>query len=276
MLPHEARAALGEYLAALDAALPGIACGIYLTGSAALGDWQAGRSDLDILTVTRQRLDDAELTALEALHSRLPGRPYRDAVYIPAGAVGARPASAAGEDVPAPDGPVRFPSAVDGVFQRARYVPDPVLWATLDRHGLSVRGAPPGALRAGPGQDWLREWNHGNLQSYWRPWAANARAAMAGHDPARPLPAQAVTWAALGPGRLHATITTGEIISKSAAAGYTARLLPQRGELLARAKASRLGDDSGRFTVADGRAACDLIDAVVSHAAALRGGHPAR
>jgi hypothetical protein len=37
-LPNAARDALGEYLAALDEALPGIARGIYLTGSAALGD----------------------------------------------------------------------------------------------------------------------------------------------------------------------------------------------------------------------------------------------
>ncbi len=81
-------------------------------------------------------------------------------------------------------------------------------------------------------------------------------------------------WAALGPGRLHATITTGEIISKTAAADYTAELLPEHGALLARAKAHRLGPDGGPFTVADGYAACDLIDAVVNDAASLRGGRP--
>src|ERR1700744_2053669 len=76
-------------------------------------------------------------------------------------------------------------------------------------------------------------------------------------------------WAALGPGRLHATITTGEIISKTASADYTARLLPDYGELLARARACRLGQDARPFTVADGYAACDLIDAVVNDAASI-------
>jgi hypothetical protein len=209
-LPREARAAADEYLAALDAALPRIARGIYVTGSAVLGDWQPRRSDLDILTVTERRLTDADIGALEALHAGLPGRPYRDAMYIPAEAVGSA----------GPEDPVgRYPSAVDGVFHRARYRPDPVL---------------------------------------------------AAHDPGGPLPGDAVAWGALGPGRLHATITTGEIISKTAAADYTATLLPRYGALLARVKAFRLGADGERFTIADGFAGCDLIDAVVNDAAALR------
>jgi hypothetical protein len=37
VLPPEARLALEEYLAALDAALPDLARGVYLTGSAVLG-----------------------------------------------------------------------------------------------------------------------------------------------------------------------------------------------------------------------------------------------
>jgi hypothetical protein len=269
-LPREARVALEEYLAALDAALPGIARGIYVTGSAVLGDWRPRRSDLDILTVTERCLNDGELAALEALHAGIPGRPYRDAIYIPAEAIGAHPAPA-DEDGPDPATDCRYPNAVDGVFHRARYRPDPVLWATLARHGLTVRGPEAHSLGADPGKSWLRDWNHGNLESYWRPWAANGRAAMAGHDPGEVLPDGVVPWAALGPGRLHATITTGEIISKTAAADYTAKLVPEHGELLARAKAHRFGDDGEPFTVADGYAACDLIDAVVDHAASMRG-----
>jgi Domain of unknown function (DUF4111) len=99
---------------------------------------------------------------------------------------------------------------------------------------------------------------------------------MAGHDAGQPLPDGVVPWAALGPGRLHATITTGEIISKTAAADYTAKLLPEHRELLARAKAHRLGDDGEPFTVADGYAACDLIDAVVNDAASMHGDRGAR
>ena len=263
-LPPEARAALDEYLAALDAALPGIASGVYLTGSAALGDWRPGRSDLDILTVTAHDLADGERTALETLHAAIPGRPYRDAIYIPADAIGADPAGPADPSGPAAER--GYPSVIDGVLQKEPYRPDPVLWATLDRHGLTVRGPGAHTLGADPGEARLRDWNHGNLESYWRRWAADARALLAGRDPGERLREGTVPWAVLGPGRLHATITTGEIISKTAAADYTATLFPQHGELVARAKAYRLGDVGEPFTVKDGHEACDLVDAVVSAA----------
>lgn len=110
-----------------------------------------------------------------------------------------------------------------------------------------MRGPEAHTLGAAHGEAWLRDWNHGNLESYWRPWAAKGRAAMAGRDSGTLLPDGAVPWAALGPGWLHATITTGEITSKTAAADCTAKLLPQHGELLARARAHRLGNDSELF-----------------------------
>ncbi len=116
----------------------------------------------------------------------MPGRPYRAAVCLPAEAVGARPAPT-GEGGTDADPVGRSPSAVDGVFHRARYLPDPVLWATLDGHGLTLRGPDARSLGADPGEAWLRDWNHGNLESYWPPWAANARTAMARHDPGEQL-----------------------------------------------------------------------------------------
>lgn len=261
-LPGQARAALDEYLAALDKALPGFTRGVYLTGSAALGDWQPGSSDLDILTVTEHPLGEEGLDALAELHASMPGRPYRDAIYVPAAALGAR------DDE---DDAAGYPAAVDGVFHRARHRPEPVLWATLDRHALTMRGPAASDLKAGPDPDWLREWNHGNLESYWRPWSAAVRLRLAERDREESVPADIVAWAVLGPGRLHATITTGEIISKTAAAGYTAELAPRHAGLLDLAKQYRLGDDAISFTVADGRAACDLVDAVVNDAARMRG-----
>ena len=113
-MPRQAADALREYLAALDAALPGIARGIYLTGSAALGDWRPGRSDLGILTVTDGRPGDAEVAALEALHAGLPGRPYRDAVYIPADAVGVPPATAPRATTPRATTPSGSPARSTG------------------------------------------------------------------------------------------------------------------------------------------------------------------
>lgn len=136
-LDPQAQSALDEYLAPLDAVLPG--AWVYLTGSAVLGDWRPGRSDLDILTVTPHPLDEAGLDAIGALHAGLPWRPYRDAVYLHRDDLGARPQ---------PDGP-GSPHVIDGVFSRSGYEPDPVLWATLDQHGLTVQGPGRGQPRRG-------------------------------------------------------------------------------------------------------------------------------
>jgi hypothetical protein len=254
-LPAEAEAPLEEYLTALDGALADRVTGVYLTGSAALGDWRPGRSNLDIVVVTGEVLGESGIAALEELHAMVGGRPYRDAIYVPADAVGTR------------QGDIVFPATVDGFFHREGHRPEPVLWATLHRHGLTLRGPEASGLVADPDSGWLRDFSRNNLESYWRPWAANGRRGLTSQNPSRPLDASRVVWAALGPGRLHATIATGKIISKTAAAAYTAKLLPQFDRLLERAKAHRLGDESVPFTVADGLAVCDLIDAVANDAA---------
>ncbi|HEX9338743.1 MAG TPA: nucleotidyltransferase domain-containing protein [Pseudonocardiaceae bacterium] len=248
--------AVHTYLALLDTALPDAYTGVYLTGSTALGDWQPDRSDLDILTLTTRPLTEADLDALAAAHATVTERPYLDAIYVPAADVGRE---LMGDGVP---------YTVDGVFARAGHLPDPVLWATLDRHGVTVVGPAAATLGAAPDPAWLREWNIGNLNGYWRGWSADARAGLAERDPDSPLTTSTVAGhALLGPGRLHHTIATGEILAKTAAADYTAKHFPAYTEILGRAKAWRLGDDTITFTATDGVTTCDLIEAVIADVA---------
>jgi hypothetical protein len=252
-LPVSAVSALETYRAALDDTSVAVE-GVYLTGSAVLDDWQPDSSDLDILVVTPEPLDEVSLAALEDLHGKHPDRPYLDAVYVPRSFLGAA------------DG--TFAHVVDGKWQGVSFRPNPVLWATLDSRGATLRGPSAQELGVAPYPLWLREWNLENLASYWQQrMAASARTWLHGLDPDSQVPAAAVVWGALGPGRLHCTIATGEIISKTASADYTAALPPAYGPLLARAKAFRLGDASVTFSVQDGLAACDLIDAVADSAA---------
>jgi nucleotidyltransferase-like protein/aminoglycoside adenylyltransferase-like protein len=253
ILDPDARTALDGYLARLDTVLPD--AWVYLTGSVALDDWQPGRSDLDILVVTPAELGDADLSALDALHAALPAKPYLDAVYVHRDQLG-KPDQAG------------VPCAIDGVFQQDAHEVSPVLWATLDRYGVPLRGPAVCTLGAGPDLNWLREWNMDNLTSYWRPWAVRARDVLAGQAAQAPVSAENVAWAGTGPGRLHYTIATGGIISKCAAADYTAKLFPEFATLLARAKAWRLGDSTMTFSTPDGLTACDLIDAVIDDAKA--------
>jgi hypothetical protein len=226
-------------------------------GSAALDDWLPRRSDLDVLVLTDSEPAEDDLDILEDLHDHLTrdsDLPHVDAMYVTVGGNGAMPNEGG------------YPHVVDGVFRREGYEPDPVLWATLCSHGVTMRGPEIKTLRVRPDPADLRSWNRQNLESYWRPLAADVRAQLRHREPdsfASPL---AVVWMALGPGRLHCTIVTGEIISKTAAADYSAQRFPEYAELLDRAKRWRHGEDAATFTVTDARRVVDLIEMIIKDA----------
>lgn len=254
---------LDAYLAGLDRVLPTSAiAGVYLTGSSALGDYRHGQSDLDILTLTDRPLTDVELDALDAMHRQLENgaQPHLDAHYVPSAYVGRQ----------AQEGAPGFGYVVDGEFHRGVSDQDLVLWAILDQCGITLRGPEAKSWNAAPDAAEFRAWNLGNLESYWRAgFAQRARHVLSERDPDSEISCPIAVWTATGPGRLHRTVSTGEIISKSAAADYTAELFPVYASILMRAKASRLGDESVSFVASDGLALADLVDELCDDAARL-------
>ena len=81
---------LDGYPASLDAALPGFAEGVYLTGPAALGDWIPGRSDLDVLVASARPAGKPETDLLREVHGGR-GRPFVDTLYVARDQVGLWP-----------------------------------------------------------------------------------------------------------------------------------------------------------------------------------------
>lgn len=250
---------LDAYLAGLDRTLPhDTVAGVYLTGSIALGDYHHGQSDLDILTLTTRPLHDEELTALDELHQRLKRetQPHTDAAYVPRECVGTLPdVDAAGQGY-----------VVDGVFRRGGDQQDLVVWAILDLCGVTLRGPEAKTLGAAPDPAAFRAWNRGNLEEYWHAQATRLRDGLGERPEDEPMPAFFAVWFGTGPGRLHRTIATGEIISKSASADYTAQLFPAYRDLLARVKATRAGDESITYSVRDGLDLCDLVEGICEDA----------
>ncbi|HET9171024.1 MAG TPA: nucleotidyltransferase domain-containing protein [Actinospica sp.] len=253
---------LDAYLAALDRVLPTDAVeGVYLIGSIALGDYRHGQSDLDLLTLTTRALSEDELTALDQMHKTLEdgSQPHKDAQYLAREFVGKLPPEdAAGQGY-----------VVDGEFQRGVSGQELVVWATLAAHGLTVRGPEASSLDAAPDAGAFKAWNRGNLEGYWRTQALQVRLAISERDPEEDFRPYFAVWFGSGPGRLHRTIATGEIISKSACIDYTAELFPEYAELLKRVKASRAGDASVAFTMNDGRLLSNLVEEVCDSAKRL-------
>lgn len=133
---------------------------------------------------------------------------------------------------------------------------------------MTLRGPEAKSWNAAPDAAELRAWNLENLESYWRAnFGQHVRDVLGQRAADSPFPSSLAVWMATGPGRLHRTIRTGEIISKTAAVHYTAELLPAYASVLGRAKASRLGDESVGFVARDGLALADLVDELCDDAA---------
>src|SRR4051812_5608159 len=95
-LPRAVRALVTERLSAVDAALPGFVTVLWVTGSAASGDWRPGRSDVDFVAATARVPELADLEALAALHAA-GGEVCYDGLYVAESDLAAPPS----EDEPA-------------------------------------------------------------------------------------------------------------------------------------------------------------------------------
>ncbi|WP_235939610.1 nucleotidyltransferase domain-containing protein [Occultella kanbiaonis] len=220
MLPAEVRRAVDAYLGWADRLLPGRVVGAYVFGSTALGAYRPGRSDIDLLVV----LDDEPVTGhdlrrLRALHaSQLPrvlvGLARTRHLFATCNTAFVRRA-----DLGRPVTRIEPVASHVGHQFVAGWAFDvnPVMWQVLGSRGIALRGPAPADLGLDPEPGRLRDWNLANLRGY---WAGHADRVEAGTGPLR---AAAVEWCVLGPPRLHATITTGAVLSKREAGTYAIR-----------------------------------------------------
>jgi Domain of unknown function (DUF4111) len=254
-LPQAVSALVTDRLDALDAALPGFVTALWVTGSAAAGDWRPGRSDVDFVAATSRVPDLTDIEALAMLHAP-GGELHYDGLYVAAADLAAPPSA----EQPAAH-------VVDGQFGTGScgYC-TPAAWLELRQDGVAVRGPAPGQLVAAPDPVVLRDWLLGNLRGYWSQTAAQAERVGTERPVEAPIGGDPVAWMTLGAARLHATLTTGRILSKTATGAYVAERFPEYRELAERCVRWRAGADEG-FTIADGLSAAALIRAVVASAA---------
>ncbi|WP_052423554.1 nucleotidyltransferase domain-containing protein [Nonomuraea candida] len=212
MTPHPKIDAIVEtYLSVADAEAPGLVEGLYLEGSAALGDYRPGTSDVDFVAVTA---GPPPAAVLERIHTRMGAHPF-EGVYLTWDDLGHDPA-----------GLGERPRARAGRLVRRGGL-DPVTWHTLARHGLVCRGPKPSELKIWNDPAALAAWTDRNLDLYWR------RLVVRASRPFTPwgltcLGGYGVVWVVTGVARLHYTLATGEITSKTGAARHALEVFPER------------------------------------------------
>ncbi len=255
------------YLETIDAEAPGFVRGLYLVGSVALGDLQPRESDIDFVAVSEIRPDAETVDVLQRVHTQLHirhPRPHFDGVYVTY------------EDLDRD--PILCPpvqTAHEGRVEPGDFEPNPVTWHTLARHGVTVRGADPAQLNVWTDCAVLNEWTLANLDSYWRPWLQQFARLMSVEGVAA-LGSWAPAWGVLGVSRLHYTLSTGEITSKSGAGHYALETFPTRWHKIIqeclRIRGGRDEPSVYRTPFARRRDACGYMDMVINHAHALHQG----
>jgi hypothetical protein len=215
---------LGRYQRLLDERLPGRIEGLYVTGPAAFGEFDVRDDRLDFVAVTSTPLSGDELAACDAVHRQVQercARPPLAGLYLTRELLQAPP-RAAGPVMSWQDGRLA-PADIAG-FPVSRV--NPVEWAILASHGITVRGPAPSAIGIYEDRDDLTTWNLANLDTFWRRIARQVRAmppqAAAAYE------ARHAAWMVLGPPRLHYTIATGRFTSRSGAGAYAIKNFPGR------------------------------------------------
>jgi nucleotidyltransferase-like protein/aminoglycoside adenylyltransferase-like protein len=232
MLPQKTYPLIDWYLNTVDHALPGRVAGFYVVGSAALGDFRPGRSDVDFVAVLTQPLDNAELRQLSTLQRRLYERSLVEAIWHLRWPLVCNGIYVEREDLKRPAREVTpTASHVAGRFTAGGgFDANPVTWLLLRDHGIPVRGPEPQALEIYHDDSELRAWTLGNLNSYWRRWAGDVRRPSL--TSVKALLLRYVAWGVFGTARMHYTIATGQIASKTQAVDYALDVFPRWRSLL--------------------------------------------
>ncbi|MGP3959016.1 aminoglycoside adenylyltransferase domain-containing protein [Nonomuraea sp. 3N208] len=212
MTPHPKIDAIVEtYLSVADATAPGLIEGLYLEGSAALDDYRPATSDVDFVAITAA---GPPIETLERIHTSLGAHPF-EGVYVTWDDLrrnpmdlGARPQAHAGKLNP------------QGGL-------NPVTWHTLARHGVTCRGPKPGELDIWTDPAVLAAWTDNNLDVYWRRLVTRASRLLSPWGLAS-LGAYTTVWVVTGISRLHYTLATGELTSKTVAARHARKAFPER------------------------------------------------
>ena len=248
--------AIAAYVDVVDATAPGLIEGLYIVGSYALDDWMPTRSDIDIVAVTAEPCTDEDFGALRTVYALLAERGVGriDGPYV-----------AWADLTIAPTTGLHRPWALDGGAHHDGdcFEINPVTWYTLQRYGVTVRGATPDQLGIWADTDERIRFVVANVRTYWADVATDVARATADVD--RAFDSDSFEWCALGALRLHYTAFTGDVISKSAAGKYGLDIAPARfHETLRLAMDLRAGRQSyASIAAADMAVTADLISWVV-------------
>jgi hypothetical protein len=244
-LPTEVRGAIEGQLRRVDGALPGLVEGLHVVGSIALDDFHPAHSDIDLVAICDAPLSPDACATLTRLHQ--PSRPNLDVLYVTRDDLARDPS---GES---------FPHSLDGAFHAdGGFDANPVVWRTLGTKAIAVRGPGLAASEVWFDPAHLRAWNLANLDGYWtakiEEWRClSGTEALVRHQ-------YGLQWLVLGVPRLHFTVATLEVTSKTGAGRYALDIVDERWRPVLEMALALRADQSAPLTAAPDQLWHDGLD----------------
>jgi hypothetical protein len=210
----EVNAVLDDLLARVQEILRHEFVGMYLCGSLALRDFMPGRSDIDIVVATADVLSDEAFAALKAMHTQ----------FVASGSPLARELE--GSYVPLND--LRWYDSTNALYPRIdrgqTLRVEHSSWWVIDRyvlreHGIILAGPPPKTLVPRILRSELQQAARNILHNHWE-WRLN--------DPVKLRPPDSQVYAVLTMCRILYTFQYGTVVSKTEAAAWVQRTLPEQ------------------------------------------------
>lgn len=217
--PYILKCLLEQATNAIIAVLQSNVIGIYLTGSAVLGDWHDGKSDIDLTVVVKSTVPKAAIPALEKHIKKLESKAAKvkfEIQYIPV----LRLEKAYKEAIEP------FLAYYDKKHHLSHFNFNPVTWYMLQRHGAVLWGRPIEQLGLKVTRDELCAYVYQNVNTYWmrRRTVSGKICSAAG---ILSLSDGAVEWCVCGLSRMYYTLREKDIISKAGALAYMMNRSPQ-------------------------------------------------
>jgi predicted nucleotidyltransferase len=208
--------------------------GVYLTGSAVLGDWHYGKSDIDFTVVIHDLISKANIAMLKKqiklLESKYP-KVKLEIQYVPVSILGKRREEA--EPILAYH---------DKKYNLSYFNFNPVTWYSLKKYGAVIWGKPVDELNIKVTEDELCSYVYENVNTYWAAWTSSA-ANIFSTKGVLSFTDWAVEWCVCGLSRMYYTLHEKDIISKGGAVEYMLNRSPSEYQkILKEAKAIRSGN----------------------------------
>ena len=240
---------INEFIGVLDERFPDIIQGVYIYGSAVLGDFHFSKSDIDFIVLSDIEFTEEDVRIIEEIHSfmeKTQKRPNLNGIYITWDKIGKL------QDEISP-----YPYTCDGKVDVGYFECNGVTWFQLKNQAKCFRNTIKYVMDFNIDMDKLLWELIDNMNSYWKGILQKYKKYAVTHGAINSIINEDIEWSVLGVSRQYYTFKEKNVVCKAEAGIYAIDNVPYRfnkilqealnirreeGDSLYRSKVKRLKD----------------------------------